>query len=373
MRRPWHARCARAPRRLYRRTNGLTRAPHRARFRRHEAPEAHGSRTSSCTSNPQAVFIDCRSEMEYFFVGHPVGAHHVAWNDGPDWEINPHFVGQVKKVASMNRPIVLICRSGHRSIDAGLALEKAGFTEVYNVLEASKARSTTSTTAARSRRLAQGRPALGAAVTQRRSELRGTVVGMLINAAPCRPRPAADCRSTARIRGSPSLRVEPARGGHPVERVELELAVADRARLVDQRLGEPPPPAAAAMRRLHVEPLHLADARRTALPTRRQPRSTSSGRSAMQPNAAPGSPASSSRPARRRVGARQRRRAPGRSPGSTDRRRAMPRTRRTARARARCRSRRLRRHSAQSARASSPFAAANPRLMPLTGFSQRRS
>ena len=86
-------------------------------------------------SNPAAVFIDCRSEMEYFFVGHPVGAQHVAWNDGPDWEINPHFVGQVKKVASMNRPIVLICRSGHRSVDAGLALEKAGFTEVYNVLD----------------------------------------------------------------------------------------------------------------------------------------------------------------------------------------------------------------------------------------------
>jgi rhodanese-related sulfurtransferase len=86
-------------------------------------------------SDPQAVFIDCRSEMEFFFVGHPVGAQHVAWNDGPDWEINPHFVGQVKKVASMNRPIVLICRSGHRSVDAGLALEKAGFAEVYNVLE----------------------------------------------------------------------------------------------------------------------------------------------------------------------------------------------------------------------------------------------
>ena len=83
--------------------------------------------------NPQAVFVDCRSEMEYYFVGHPVGAQHVAWNDGPDWEVNPHFVGQVKKVASMNRPIVLICRSGHRSLDAGLALEKAGFTEVFHV------------------------------------------------------------------------------------------------------------------------------------------------------------------------------------------------------------------------------------------------
>jgi len=85
--------------------------------------------------HPQAVMIDCRSEMEYLFVGHPAGAHHVAWNEAPDWDVNPHFVGQVKKVASMNRPIVLICRSGQRSIAAGKELEKAGFTDVYNVLD----------------------------------------------------------------------------------------------------------------------------------------------------------------------------------------------------------------------------------------------
>ena len=85
--------------------------------------------------HPQAVMIDGRSEMEYLFVGHPAGAHHVAWNEAPDWEVNPHFVGQVKKVASMNRPVVLICRSGQRSAAAGIELERAGFTEVYNVLE----------------------------------------------------------------------------------------------------------------------------------------------------------------------------------------------------------------------------------------------
>ncbi|MHB8493043.1 MAG: rhodanese-like domain-containing protein [Casimicrobiaceae bacterium] len=85
--------------------------------------------------HPQAVMIDCRSEMEYLFVGHPAGAHHVAWNEAPDWEVNPHFVGQVKKVASMNRPIVLICRSGQRSTAAGEELEKAGFAEVYNVVD----------------------------------------------------------------------------------------------------------------------------------------------------------------------------------------------------------------------------------------------
>ncbi len=86
-------------------------------------------------ANPQAVFVDCRSEMEYLFVGHPVGALHVSWNDGPDWDVNPHFVGQVRKIASMNRPVLLICRSGQRSISAGQALEKAGFTDVCHVDE----------------------------------------------------------------------------------------------------------------------------------------------------------------------------------------------------------------------------------------------
>ncbi len=87
--------------------------------------------------NADALFIDCRSEMEYLFVGHPVGALHVAWNEGPDWEINPHFVGQVKKLAGTNhshRPIVLICRSGNRSQEAGEALEGQGFNRVYNIV-----------------------------------------------------------------------------------------------------------------------------------------------------------------------------------------------------------------------------------------------
>ena len=88
-------------------------------------------------ADPDALFVDCRSEMEYLFVGHPVDALHVSWNDGPDWEINPHFVGQVKRLAGTDhatRPIVLICRSGNRSVEAGAALEKAGLRNVYNVL-----------------------------------------------------------------------------------------------------------------------------------------------------------------------------------------------------------------------------------------------
>jgi rhodanese-related sulfurtransferase len=36
---------------------------------------------------------------------------------------------------STDRPVVLICRSGQRSVAAGVELEKAGFGDVYNVLE----------------------------------------------------------------------------------------------------------------------------------------------------------------------------------------------------------------------------------------------
>ncbi len=85
-------------------------------------------------ANPSAVLVDVRSEMEYMFVGHPQDAILIPWVDGSDWEINPHFVAQVKKAASLNRPVVLVCRSGQRSVDAGLALEKAGLESVYNIL-----------------------------------------------------------------------------------------------------------------------------------------------------------------------------------------------------------------------------------------------
>jgi rhodanese-related sulfurtransferase len=85
-------------------------------------------------SNPNAVFVDCRSEMEFLFVGHPKGSILIPWQDGLDFDVNPDFLGHVRKAASFNRPVVLICRSGNRSKVAGHYLEKHGFPEVYNVL-----------------------------------------------------------------------------------------------------------------------------------------------------------------------------------------------------------------------------------------------
>ena len=87
------------------------------------------------TQDKKTVFVDIRSEIEHFFVGNPPGAINIPWQDSPDFEINPDFVKEVSCVAKKDQPIVLICRSGHRSIDAGNKLIQEGFLHVYNVIE----------------------------------------------------------------------------------------------------------------------------------------------------------------------------------------------------------------------------------------------
>jgi rhodanese-related sulfurtransferase len=89
--------------------------------------------------HPNAVLIDVRSHMEYLFVGHPAGAIHIPWIDEPDWKLNPLFLTQVRQTmlggASGAAPVVLICRSGVRSLEAGKALIEAGVKDIYNVAE----------------------------------------------------------------------------------------------------------------------------------------------------------------------------------------------------------------------------------------------
>ena len=94
--------------------------------------------------NPKAILVDVRSNMEFLFVGHPSSAVHIPWIDEPDWTINPHFVTDIRKLIlggvsdhhdEANVPIILICRSGKRSLEAGEQLIKNGFSDVFNVSE----------------------------------------------------------------------------------------------------------------------------------------------------------------------------------------------------------------------------------------------
>jgi len=88
-------------------------------------------------ARPDALFVDVRMEIEYLYVGHPPGVVHVPWYEYP--EMQPHaptFVERVTREAGGDsaRPVVLICRSGNRTVDAGHALEAGGFAKVVNVL-----------------------------------------------------------------------------------------------------------------------------------------------------------------------------------------------------------------------------------------------
>ena len=85
----------------------------------------------------ETLFVDVRMEIEYLYVGHPPGVVHVPWYEYPDMHADgERFVASVQREAGGNteRPVMLICRSGKRTLEAGEALEAAGFTEVVNIL-----------------------------------------------------------------------------------------------------------------------------------------------------------------------------------------------------------------------------------------------
>ncbi|GAB6141721.1 rhodanese-like domain-containing protein [Methylosoma difficile] len=83
-----------------------------------------------------SVLIDVRTKMEHSFVGHPPGAIHVPWKEAPDWQLNPQFIAQVIAVApNRESPILLLCRSGQRSLDAAKALEAQGYQWLVNIVD----------------------------------------------------------------------------------------------------------------------------------------------------------------------------------------------------------------------------------------------
>lgn len=93
---------------------------------------------------PKVAFIDVRSDMEYLFIGHPSGSVNIPWIEEPNWEVNPHFVRDVRKLIlggvidspeHHSVPVLLICRSGNRSDEAGKLLVENGFSRVYNIVQ----------------------------------------------------------------------------------------------------------------------------------------------------------------------------------------------------------------------------------------------
>ncbi len=91
---------------------------------------------------PQSLFIDVRSSMEFLFVGHAKGSISIPWIDEPGWVIDPLFATHIRQLTLGGAhctdedgcvPIILICRSGKRSAEAGNFLIEEGFETVFNI------------------------------------------------------------------------------------------------------------------------------------------------------------------------------------------------------------------------------------------------
>ena len=81
----------------------------------------------------QAVMVDVRSDAEREWVGFVPGAVPVAWKQWPGMAMNPLF-DEALKAAAGGKKIVLLCRSGVRSIAAAQRATQLGL-EAYNILE----------------------------------------------------------------------------------------------------------------------------------------------------------------------------------------------------------------------------------------------
>lgn len=92
-------------------------------------------------SDPRSVLIDVRTEAEWAFVGVPdldeLGkqVRLVEWTMFPGGRANDSFVTQASEGLELDQPILLLCRSGARSLAAAGALRNVGFSATYNVVD----------------------------------------------------------------------------------------------------------------------------------------------------------------------------------------------------------------------------------------------
>lgn len=84
---------------------------------------------------PGAKLVDVRSKAELDFVGRIPGAIEIEWATYPGMKANPNFLASLEQQVDKESLVMFICRSGARSHNAAVLAEKAGYSEVYNVLE----------------------------------------------------------------------------------------------------------------------------------------------------------------------------------------------------------------------------------------------
>ena len=97
------------------------------------------------TAPGRVNILDVRTPEEYVFIGHAEMARNIPivfvkhqWNDDINEfvvEPNPDFVSRVKGLFAPTDTLLVMCRSGDRSARAVDVLAKAGFVNVYNIID----------------------------------------------------------------------------------------------------------------------------------------------------------------------------------------------------------------------------------------------
>ncbi len=82
----------------------------------------------------EAVLVDIRSDAEREWVGFVPGAIALAWRQWPGMVPNPTFDKSLLAAIPTGKKVLLLCRSGVRSMAAARRASELGL-EAYNVLE----------------------------------------------------------------------------------------------------------------------------------------------------------------------------------------------------------------------------------------------
>ena len=82
----------------------------------------------------EAVLVDVRTDAERAWVGFVPGAQALAWKQWPGMAINPEFDAGIRALGAGGKKLVLLCRSGVRSVAAAQRATELGVL-AYNILE----------------------------------------------------------------------------------------------------------------------------------------------------------------------------------------------------------------------------------------------
>ncbi len=82
----------------------------------------------------EAVLVDVRTDAERAWVGFVPGAQALAWKQWPGMAMNPEFDAGIQKLGEGGKKLVLLCRSGVRSVAAAQRATDLGVA-AYNILE----------------------------------------------------------------------------------------------------------------------------------------------------------------------------------------------------------------------------------------------